>query len=217
KKLLKGEEDEVLCEISYRKKDSRGRPQLTKAFLRIPKDIVRLKDQRVIKLTDLEPDETIKIFGRPAVYRVPHRGGVGGGVLTDGQDRQIQNAKAALAGKEGHIEVNKAFKDKQDPKLEWVDAQVEDTGGGLTVLYQGASYRVAMAKNAPIIRRGKAESKDFERKGTKYIYAVGNKSRERPTALGSADEKYDCFDAELVILLDGTSMRTAYPMIIEGF
>ena len=79
-------------------------------------------------------------------------------------------------------------------------------------MYEGADYKVVMAKQTPVLQRDKAETKPL--KNGQMIEVSADKSAERPETKNAADEKKGSFLAKRIVLLD-TRLARVYPVTIE--
>jgi hypothetical protein len=175
-------------------------------FLKAADDALFFQD-KMIPYTDLKEGDQIWILARPVEHDVPATQGQ----TTGGQDRQLQNVVAIVTG-EG-LKVNGSYADPRDPKLKWCEAQVAKAGPSIQATYEGADYKVVMAKQTPVLQREKAETKPL--KNGQMIEVSADKSTERPETKNAADEKKGSFLAKRIVLLDTRLARIVYPAMIE--
>ena len=201
-------------------KEVKGTPFFTLAYTKVtgkkatkenvflkPADDALFFQDKMIPYTDLKEGDQIWILARPVEHDVPATQGQ----TTGGQDRQLQNVVAIATG-EG-IKVNTGYADPRDPKLKWCEAQIAKAGASLQATYDGAEYKVVMAKQTPVLHREKAETKPL--KNGQMVEVSGDKSEERPDTKNAADEKKAAFLGKRIVLLDPRLARAVYPAMLE--
>ena len=205
-------------EITYYKKTGSGRKakvKKTKAFLEVTSKSVIYRDAR-IGIGQLEPEQDVRIFGKPVSRQVPggggRGGGRGGGGAGGGVDSQIQNARVVLSGDvHNNLPFDKEFVDPKARGYKWLEAKVTKSGGGLWVTSLGTDNRVTMAKGAPILKRAKV--KPARLKGRLYIQFFARTTSERPDTGRKSDAKKDSFRASMIVILDRGSLASVYPLM----
>lgn len=225
-------------EIQFSTRDEKGRAKKTTAFLFLPeaseeekddgdlgtggderargargeKESSRrleiLYDRRLRSPTELEPGTKVAIFGKPIVHDVPGRGG---GLILSGKDYQIQNAQVILAGNLDTFGIDRAVTVDKLPGYKWCFGEVNEDKGGLSVDFEGQSYRVTLAKAGPILSR-EALDREKLRKGAS-IDVVAAKTEHRPPSHRAADHDRPAFEAKRIVVLDRRLLRTIYPLI----
>ena len=200
-------------DFSYFVKDERGRKKSAKAFVQISAKTPLYFD-RVVRIQDLKKGTKLRMFARAVEQEVrggpPGGGGGNFGQGRTGTDRQIQNAQLVILGT--GVEVNESYEDKKDKQLKWIDATVESVNSGLAVSYKGHTYRVTIARQAPIIVRTKVDPKYLKK--ARYIHVQGASSDTRPKTKSKSDASKVSFESARVIILDARSIR-ALPLIFK--
>ena len=202
--------------FTYRKKDKKGKLRKIEAFVKVPeakKKCVFYKDHR-ITLKHLKRGDHVRIFGKPVESQVPYRGGAAGG--STGRDYQIQNGQVLLAGELAEFSLDRNYTYPKLPGVVWLEAEVQKTGGGLSVRFKGVNYRVAMAKRSALIKRVKIERKVFAKsKKKRYVFLHADAIKERPETRKRGDADKKSYQAARIMLLDRgfARARSTYHLI----
>lgn len=203
-------------EVKYLQIEGRRAKAVT-AFVKVPEDAVRY-DDTVGRVDDLKEGDAVMVFGKRFESEAPSLGGY------IGTDRQMKAVAALVLGDD--VAVNEEFTDPRDDTLRWYKCAIAKTGGGLSVTYDSAEYKVAMERTGQIILRTKRE-KDAEK--TKKVVPLKTvplktglrvgfalmKSEDRPETGRSSDDKKEAYVAKKVFVPDRRMTAAVYRMLYE--
>lgn len=204
---LKG--SETFHELASYGLDAKGRKTTEKILIEIV-DRTGIYADAPIRLEDLKPGEEVWIFGKAVEREVFGKRGGGAGGRARGTDRQIQAARALLAG--DALAVNENRTDPKDPGFKWLKATVAESAAGLRVRRANEEYRVTLEKDAPILRRSECERK-LLRSGA-YVHAVGEKTDPPESAGKPKSPSKLAVRCRKVTVLDPRYVATAYALIL---
>ena len=189
----------------YRKVDRSGKVIREKALLKIPHSVLVYRDAR-IRMKDLKPKERLLVFGERSTVRA-----VAPGAAEASTDRQVLRPRVLLTGQIEKAFIQRAYKDRFQPKHEWCDVAVVKTAGGLVVNHRKHDYRITIPKGVPILRRGPGARKELENK--RFVRVFAREIVDRPKFKRAQDERRECYGALMLVVLDPKSMKAAYPLI----
>ena len=218
-------------EFWYKKRE-KGKLRTRKVLVKVPEEKEKCsvyQDVR-IRLNHLKAKDRVLLFGKPVAHEVYGGRGGGLGAVRSGKDYQVQNTRVLLAGDVDTFALDETYTNRKLPGVIWLRAEVQDTAGGLKVLYKGNGHRVNMAKRAPLVKRVKLVKRELERfrKSTKkrkvYLHAdaveekKGSKKKKKTDdrKKSARDNELKTYRAGRVIILDPRLLKTAYPLIWGG-
>lgn len=201
---------EAFHELASYGLDAKGRKTTEKILVEIAEKTEVYADV-LIRLEDLKPGEELWIFGKAVEREVVGKRGGGAGGRARGTDRQIQAARALLAG--DALAVNENRTDPKDPGFKWLKATVTESAAGLRVRHANEEYRVTLEKDAPILRRSECERKLL--KSGAYVHAVGEKTDPPESAAKPKSASKLAVRCRKVTILDPRYVATAYALILR--
>jgi len=144
-----------IWEASLLARNEKGKTVPEKAVLEIPSELPILVDRKIV-LEDLAAEETALILGREIERDVQSKVSKSG-ETRGGQDRQIQNARVILAGRD--VEANEEYREGRDKSTRWFRTEVKSSGAGLWVKHKDSEYRVTLDRGAALLKRIRGERK----------------------------------------------------------
>jgi hypothetical protein len=200
-------------EATLYSRDEKGKTVNEKAILEVPSELPILVDGKV-PIEDLTAGDTAFILGREVDREVQSKSSKSGDVQA-GRDRQIQNARAILAGQS--VEVNEAYREGRDKSTQWHKTEVKMSGFGLWVKFKDHEYRVTLERTAPILKRTRGERKVLKAGSTFLVKAeegeAGADAKKAPAPGGKAAAKTARLTCKLVVLID-TQQGKVYEAVL---
>ena len=192
--------------LTYVKMEPRKAAKRETVFVKVAEDAKYYLD-KMMDIRELKEGDKVWLFGKDVEREAMSPTGY------QDVDRQIQNVGAIVMGE--YIQVNTTYKDPQDAKMKWLEAEVTKPGASITVSYDGNNYRVTQGKICPVLRREKGgEAKLLKNNTNVQVYA--DKQEERPETKSTSDAKKSSFLAKTVVILDPRLVRTpVYLMLVE--
>ena len=202
-KSVRGAKD--FYEITYSKRNERGKRKKTKAFLRIPSDLPIYED-RLIRWPTLEPAATVAIFGKVVKLTVPEPGEGRGQKLVD--QFQIRDPRVLLAGDVMNFRLDKKFKHSRLKGYKWLEGRVSQINGGFRIEIGGTEHHVKIKKETPILLRQRVDRKRLKKKLS--IRLVAHKIAAKPVEKPGKRESFEA--SQLVVIPKGLA-TVVYPMV----